>query len=392
MRTRIISLPEPNNAEREHAARVAERVTAAITDTGGCLPFDRFMDIALHAPGLGYYAGGRTKFGAQGDFVTAPELGPLFGRCLARQCAEVLDAIDAGSIIEFGAGSGALCCQVLTELDALDALPERYWILETSSELKHRQGEMVAQLREDIARRVGWLTHLPETPFTGVVIANEVLDAMPITRFEVSEQGVSALGVACNGEGFSWCALDESPMQGPIGEIVKRHQLPPGYRSEYNPRAMAWVGQLAEWVDEGIIFIIDYGYPAAEFYHPQRRNGTMTCFFRHTAHDNPLLLTGIQDITAHLDFTALARSARCNGLDVVGYTAQASFLFGAGLMDVIGKAPSTPQAQLALANEVKRLTLPTEMGELCKVLALGRGLRRAPGAFVGCDRSSMLDA
>ncbi len=392
MRTLLPELPEPSDDERAHAARVTAHVAARIDAAGGCLPFDRYMELALYAPGLGYYAIDRQQFGSAGDFATAPELGRLFGACLARQCAGVLAELGNGSILEFGAGSGALCRQLLEELAALDCLPERYLVMETSAALKARQMDAVAALPAELARRVTWLDRLPEAAFHGVVVANEVLDAMPVTRFAVTGQGVARCGVRVVEGGFDWCVNEPANADGPLASLAARHDLPPGYRSEYRPRANAWIASLGEWLGRGAAFIVDYGYPAAEYYHPERARGTLQCYFRHVVHDDPLVLTGVQDITAHVDFSAVAAAAREAGLDIMGYASQSAFLLGAGLMDVIGSGAPTAEGQLALSNEVKRLTLPTEMGELVKVLVLGRGLDRAPDAFGGVDRSQALES
>lgn len=389
MKTRLQALPEPSDEERAHSARAAAHIAGIARDAGGCLPFDRFMDLALYAPGIGYYSAGDSPFGPAGDFVTAPELGRVFGDCLARPVAEVLEAT-GGSVLEFGAGSGVLCRQLLECLDALGCAPERYVILETSGALKSRQMDEVARLPSNLARRVDWIDRLPEAPFTGVVVANEVLDAMPVTRFTVSDEGVTVDGVAADHDGFRWCALAQADTDGALGVLASRYALPPGYRSEVRPRAEAWIASLGEWLHRGAAFVIDYGYPAAEYYHPERRRGTLQCFFHHAAHDDPLVLAGIQDITAHVDFSAVAAASHAAGLDVLGYANQGAFLLGAGLMDVIGPGADDAAGQLALANEVKRLTLPTEMGELVKVLAIGRGLAHAPRAFDGIDRSGQL--
>ncbi len=389
MRTELPALPEPTDAERAHAARVADHLAARIDDAGGQLPFDRFMDLALHAPGLGYYACG-VRLGAAGDFTTAPEMGEVFGRCLARGCAEVL-GWGGGDLLEFGAGSGALCVTLLRALDALDALPRRYLVLETSEAMRAAQQRAVATLPPSLAGRVTWLSAMP-TGFRGVVVANEVLDAMPVTRFAVTDDGIDVLAVRGDRHGFAWCPADRPPSPS-LEALVRRHALPPGYCSEYRPRAAAFVHSLAEHLDQAVAFLVDYGYPAATYYHPQRHRGTLQCYFRHAVHDDPLVLTGIQDITAHVDFSALAVAAGEAGLDVVGYATQAGFLVGAGLAGVAtALAGADAASQLALANQVKRLTLPTEMGEVVKVLALSRGFTRAPSVFDGHDRSGQLAA
>ncbi|GJL82510.1 MAG: SAM-dependent methyltransferase [marine bacterium B5-7] len=392
MRTRVESLPLPSADESAHAERVANLLRRAIDKADGVLPFDRFMSLALYAPGLGYYSSGAHKFGAGGDFVTAPELGSLFTRCLAGQCAEILEHLGEACIVEFGAGSGALCVQLLESLDVMGRLPQRYLILEPSAELRARQMAAVGQLRDDLASRVEWLGTLPDNPLIAVVIANEVLDAMPVTRFRSNGVGgdVESLAVGHEDGKFIWRSVEPQRETKDLQAIVDRYELPKDYVSEYNGRARAWVGQIGDWLERGVALLIDYGYPQAEYYHAERDTGTLKCFFHHHSHDDPLILTGIQDITAHVDFSALATVAEASGLDVLGYTSQGSFLLGAGLMDVISSGARGIAEELTLAAEVKRLTLPSEMGELFKVMALGRDVSITPSAFKSTDRSGLL--
>ncbi|MFO7592870.1 MAG: SAM-dependent methyltransferase [Pseudomonadota bacterium] len=367
-------LPAPSAEALAHSERLADHIRQVIAAAGGRIGFDRFMELALYAPGLGYYSAGSQKFGEAGDFVTAPEISPLFSHCLAQQCAEVLKGIGGGDILEFGAGSGVMAADILLELERLDSLPEHYFILELSADLRRRQQQSLAEKAPQLAGRVVWLDALPETGFCGVVLANEVLDAMPVHRFRVHNGEPRELCVVRDGDGF---ALEE---RGPEGALAKRinqlqeqFALPDGYTSEINLRAEEWVHSLSEFLEKGAAFLIDYGFPRSEFYHPQRSSGTLMCHYRHRAHDDALILLGLQDITAHVDFTSVGEAALAAGLAVRGYTSQANFLIANGLTERLANAGGTIKEQLSLSARVKRLTMPGEMGELFKVMALTRG-------------------
>ena len=365
------NLPAPDAGARAHSGRLVERIRAEMEEAGGWLAFDRFMELALYSPGLGYYSAGSLKLGEQGDFVTAPELSPLFARCIARQCAEVLERLDGGAILEYGAGSGVMAAGVLRELDELGALPERYRIVELSADLRQRQRETLRHRVPRLAERVEWLDAPPEG-MTGVVLANEVLDAMPVHRFRAEEDGPRELGVVWRGGGFGWEPAEPASerLAREARRLQEQHALHPGYESELGLRACDWVRDLDTVLERGVALLIDYGFPAPEFYHPQRSTGTLMCHYRHRAHGDPLVLVGLQDITAHVDFSALAEAAVDAGLEVAGFATQADFLLGNGLADLA--TVDDPREQLERANQVKRLVLPGEMGELFKVLAVGR--------------------
>jgi SAM-dependent MidA family methyltransferase len=381
------SLPEPSAEERALSRQLVELIRAEIEQAGGSIPFARFMELALYAPGLGYYSGGKSKFGAAGDFVTAPELGPVFARCLARQCAQVL-RLTGGDILEAGAGSGALAVELLLELERLEQLPERYRILELSSELRDRQAARLRAHAPHLADRVAWLDALPEPGFRGVVIGNELLDAMPAERFRVGSDGVKSLHVAWQDTRFIW---REAVADDAVRQRVASLSLPEGYESEIGFAAEAWMRSIADVVAEGVVLLVDYGFPRAEFYHPQRMQGTLMCHYRHRAHADPFIFAGLQDITAHVDFTAVAEAGRDAGLALLGYGSQAMFLLGCGLDEVAGRAASLDaRAQLTLSNEIKKLTLPHEMGELFKVIALGRGIDTPLLGFRLQNRSNRL--
>ena len=367
-------LPPPSAEALAHSEKLQGVIREAIAAAGGAIGFDRFMELALYAPGLGYYSAGSRKFGEAGDFVTAPELSSLFSRCLARQCREVLERIDGGDILEFGAGSGTMAADILAELAALDCLPGRYRILELSAELRERQQQTITERVPALADRVQWLDGLPEPGFRGVVLANEVLDAMPVHRFRITGGEPRELFVAWDGEGFS---LEEREPEGVLKErlqhLQSEYSLDDGYESELNLRAEDWVRSLGDFLEQGVALLIDYGFAAGEFYHPQRHRGTLMCHYRHRAHDDALILVGLQDITAHVDFTAVGEAALAAGLSVRGYTGQANFLIGNGLTELLAGTQGDARQQLTLAAQVKRLTMPGEMGELFKVMALARG-------------------
>ncbi len=366
----------PNPEAQARSAALLARVSERIAARGGPIPFAEYMELVLYAPGLGYYAGGLRKFGAKGDFVTAPEIAPLFSRCLARQCAEVLAELGGGEILEFGAGSGAMAAGILGELRRLGREPERYGILEVSGELRARQRETLAALVPGELGRVQWLDRLPESPLRGVVLANEVLDAMPVERFRIAPDGVHELRVDREGERLIWA---EGPAGGRLAATVEHLQrelpepLAPGYSSEVNPTLEPWLASVADVLGAGAVLLIDYGYPRREYYHPERAAGTLMCHYRHHAHSDPLILPGLQDITAHVDFTALAQAGADAGLRLAGYTTQAHFLLGAGLAELLADSdPTDVRRHLALTQQVKTLTLPGEMGERFKALAFTR--------------------
>lgn len=356
--------------EQAHAARVLDAIRARIAAAGGALPFAEFMSLALYAPGLGYYSAGARKFGAGGDFTTAPEISPLFGRCLARQCREVL-VETGGSILEFGAGTGALAATVMETLASLGTLPERYFILEVSADLRARQQERLALLAPPLAARVVWLDRLPEAPLAGVLLANEVLDALPCERFVMREGRAQRLGVGLDADG----ALCEVGLAGdfalPDGLVADA--LPEGYRGELCPSLAAWIASLAACLDRGLVFAIDYGLPRAALYHPDRASGTLRCHFRHRAHGEPFVNVGLQDITAWVDFTAVAEAAADAGLAVAGFVTQAALLLALGIERDVAAAGDSATRH-ARASGVRRLLLPTEMGETFKAIALTRAL------------------
>ncbi len=385
----VSTLPPLSADEQAHSRRVVEHIRAFIASQGGVIGFDAFMRLALYAPGLGYYSAGATKLGGEGDFVTAPEISSLFSRCLARQTADVLIET-GGDVLELGAGSGRMAADVLLELREVDALPRHYYILEVSADLAARQRAHLATLPPDLARRVQWLDRWPERGIDGVVLANEVLDAMPVERFilhgDPGEQRVRALGVTLAGEGFAWRETNASPelehaVEGILDSLPQ--PLPDGYVSEICLAFQPWMASLTAQLDRGVALLIDYGLPRAQLYHPERVDGTLRCHFRHRAHDDPFMHVGLQDITAWVDFTRVAEGAVSADLDVLGFVTQAAFLIGAGMESLLTTEMqlADPRRQAQLAGEARRLMLPGEMGEIFKVIALGKGYTQPLAGF-----------
>jgi SAM-dependent MidA family methyltransferase len=367
-------LPPLTPEEAEHSAAVAALIRAEIAAAGGWLSFERFMELALYAPGLGYYSAGSFKLGAGGDFVTAPESSALFGRCLARQCAEVL-AHTGGEILELGAGTGRLAETLLTALAAQHSLPERYAILEVSADLAARQRAHLAHLPAALRERVVWLERLPARAFDGVILANEVLDALPCRRFTCGAGGgVRELGVAAGAGGAPFREQHAAPDQALAAAFRQLSvALSEGYTSEICLRVAPWIAALGESLARGAMILCDYGLPRAHYYHPQRTGGTLRCHFRQRAHDDPCINVGVQDISAWVDFTRVAEAAQAAGLTVAGFATQAAFLLGLGL-EVLVAAAGDPIEHARLVGEARRLVMPEEMGEAFKVMALTRGL------------------
>jgi SAM-dependent MidA family methyltransferase len=380
-------LPAPTPDALAHSQRVTAHLRSLIDDAGGWIPFSRYMETALYAPGLGYYAAGAMKFGAAGDFVTAPEMTPLFGRTLAQAIAPVLQET-LGEVLELGSGSGRLAVDVLGELERLGALPAGYCILEVSADLRQRQQQTLARELPQCIERVRWLDALPQH-FNGVILGNEVLDALPVTLLHGTEAGPQQRGVTWTGDGFAW--LDR-----PIDDPVLRARadalaLPPGYLTEINLAADALIASLAGGLDRGLILMIDYGFSASEYYHPQRHMGTLRAHYRHHALDDPFYLPGLCDLTAHVDFSAVVRAGTDAGLELAGYTSQAGFLLNSGLTELLMQTPPTDvAAYLPQANAVQRLVSPAEMGELFKVIGLAKGALAPLAGFARGDRRHAL--
>lgn len=367
------ALPPLTPEETEHSERLVARIRDAIDAGNGWISFERFMEMALYEPGLGYYSAGSTKLGPAGDFVTAPEISPLFSRCLAAQCVEVFDRLGGGDILELGAGSGVMAADVLAELALQDRLPQRYFILEVSGDLRERQRRTLSERVPQLLARVEWLDRLP-AQLRGVVLANEVLDALPVHRFRMRGTQVNAVGVTWQLGRLDWSEVHADPDLDTAVRAIEQangHAFPDGYLSEINLRLKAWIAGLAGVLSEGVVLFIDYGLPQREYYRTERREGTLLCHYRHRFHDEPLINVGVQDIGAWVDFTAVAEAAVDSGLRVAGFTTQAHFLIGCGIehfMANIAEQPVTERVQLA--RQAMVLTLPGEMGERFKVIGL----------------------
>ena len=387
MRT-LPGLPRLDDGERAHVERMHTLIRTEVEACGGTIPFSRYMEIALYAPKLGYYRAGWRIFGAEGDFVTASEMSPLFARAVARQVEQAMSLIGAREVIEIGAGSGAMAAQMLVDL--MPRGDVRYRILELSGALVARQRETISALAPGALASVSWLDALPPFGFRAVVLANEVVDAVPVERFEVVADGVSLHCVGIDAGGPVWRSRPAEPWLAEAVEGIRNElgiEFPVGYVSEIGPARCAWAASIAERMECGLMLLMDYGFPRRELYHPDRRDGTLRCHFRHRRHDDPLMLCGLQDITAHVDFTALARSC---GLDVAGFTTQSEFLLGCGLLDLLCDVdPGSPEF-VRLTAQIKRITLPGEMGEAVKVMALTRGIHDRLIGFSGRDHRARL--
>lgn len=381
-------LPPPAAEALERSAALEALIVEEIVRAGGAIGFNRFMELALYAPGLGYYSGGATKLGPAGDFVTAPELSPLFGRCVARQVREVLAALGGGAVLELGGGTGALAEAALAEAAGWSEYgsddPLEWYMLEPSAELRDRQ-------RARLGTRVQWQDALPRG-FRGVILANEVADALPVERFTIHGGTPRRLGVARGTAGFAWTLLPpDEALTAVVGALEAARGAPfaEGYTSEFSPWLQPWLRSLADSLEAGLVLVLDYGLPRRELYAPDRVAGTLRCHYRHRAHDDPFLWPGLQDLTAWVDFTALAEAGVGAGLTLEGFTTQAAFLAGTGMDALLAAAPRDA-AGLQLVQQAKRLLLPGEMGESFRVLGLGRGLEPALSGFGRLDLANRL--
>jgi len=389
-------LPPLSRDEQRHSDAVAALIRAELAAAGGWISFERFMELALYAPGLGYYNAGSVKIGPGGDFVTAPEMSALLGRCVARQCAAVLQA-SGGGILELGAGTGSLAAVMLGELASLGVLPERYAILEVSGDLAARQRERLARLPAALRQRLTWLQELPDQPARGVILANEVADALPCHRVCWSAGGVLAIGVVEDDTSSAQPAFRaqaapaDAALESACGEIQSAlpEPLPDGYRSEVCLRLAPWIASLGACLECGLLLLTDYGLPRRHYYHPQRTDGTLRCHFRQRAHDNPFINVGMQDITAWVDFTEVAEAGADAGLEVSGFATQAAFLLGLGIESLVASVHDDIE-RMRLAGEARRLLMPEEMGESFKAMALTRDLPAPLAGFVVQDLRHLL--
>ncbi|MEX2481937.1 MAG: SAM-dependent methyltransferase [Gammaproteobacteria bacterium] len=359
------SLPDPDPAALERSAELAALIRAEITAAAGAIGFDRYMEMALYQPGLGYYAAGETIFGGSGDFVTAPESGTLFARCMQRQCAEILSH-GGTRIVEYGAGSGRLAA-LLGQALLADEPRLSYHLVEPSASLRARQRALLAAQTTIAPARLSWSETHPDDAFSGVVLANEVVDAMPARRYQVSGGSVQELGVGIDGEHFVWRVLPGRAVPGELAAALRGY--PDGYRCERHPGLRDWCRALRGKLCSGVVLISDYGYACHEYLHPDRSDGTLKCHYRHHVHADPFFLPGVQDLTVAVDFTDLAEAAHAAGFRVAGFTTQARFLLACGIDAILAEAGAALDVY-ELAQEAKRLLLPGEMGQTCKFMAL----------------------
>ncbi|NOQ89198.1 MAG: hypothetical protein GQ550_09760 [Gammaproteobacteria bacterium] len=387
------ALAEPDNEAKKRSQLLTQCIKKKCDQADGWIRFSEFMNISLYEPGLGYYSGGLQKFGHKGDFITAPEVSPLFGQCLAGQVAEIFqnfrhESDEKPVVIEFGAGSGILAVDILLQLEKLGSLPEQYLILELSVELQCRQKEIIKNKVPHLLNRVQWLDQLPDDVVTAVVIANEVLDAMPVECFRVNNGEIEVLMVTVENEKLVSSYVTDTSANDKINSIRERSEieLTDGYVSEFNPAIHGWLSALENKIKSAVILLIDYGYNEKEYYHPDRTDGTLMCYYRHKAHDDYFWWPGLQDITAFVNFTDVAYSAVDSGLEVAGYTTQAAFLLANGLSDLhASQVTDEVQQQVKLSQQIKTLTLPSEMGDRFKVMAITKNYEAPLKGF------SMLD-
>ena len=386
------SFPPPAAEASAASNALLKKIRERIAQSGGCIPFDEFMEAALYEPGLGYYSNGLMPFGEQGDFITAPESGSLFARCLAQCIASALGPLEQGVVMELGAGSGVLAADLLSALQELDALPERYYILERSAAMRALQEETLTRRLPELADRVEWLEMLPVQAFSGVIFGNEVADALPVKRFHWNNGYVKELGACWKIGSLSECDCPGSDeLETYVCQLAQLGQWDGGYTSEYCPTLPAWINSFSDCLVQGLLLMIDYGYGRSEYYHPQRSMGTLICHYRHTAHADPFVSPGLQDITAFVDFTAIAEAAGDSGMRLEGYTSQAQFLLACGIDRLMAETdPNDTQRFLQLSNEAKRLMLPGEMGERFKVMGFSRKLENSVRGFGSQDLRSRL--
>lgn len=369
--------------------QLKQLICQEIARSGGTISFAKFMELALYAPNLGYYNTATRKFGRGGDFITAAEISPLFAACVAKQCQQILSALSGGDILEIGAGSGVFAKNILIELKKRDALPQHYFIFEISPALRTQQFELLQQECPEFLSRVHWLDKLPDNGITGIIFANEVLDALPVHCFQITETEVEERGVAWENDRFVWRPQKKiaPALMTRIEAILQENPLPYDYASEINLEIPHWITRVAQSLHQGAVLLFDYGYGRREYYHPDRRQGTLMCFSQKHNHSDPLIQVGLQDITAHVDFTAVAESALDAGLRVAGYTTQAAFLLACGLLDLAAESPDTSAtATYQQAQVIKTLTLPSQMGEIVKVICLTKQLELSLLGFALHDR------
>jgi len=390
------TLPPASEIALAHSHSVQTMIRNKIHASSSWVSFEQFMNLTLYAPGMGYYNSGATKLGSAGDFVTAPEISSLFGRTLAQQIIQISRQVNQADILEFGAGSGKLALDLLLELEKSDALPGKYFILEISAELRQRQQLLLANKIPHLIHLIEWLEQLP-TQFSGTILANEVLDAMPVHIVSWHDHAVFERGVTWQNNEFAW---QDRPIHNvELHDIARQlaHQINPdnnlvdAYVSEINLAAGHFMHSLADILQQGIILLIDYGFGRNEYYHPQRNQGTLMCHYRHHAHDDPFYLPGLQDITSHVNFSAITTAAEDTGLTLLGYTTQAYFLINCGITEILAQTSvEDTNNYLPQANQLQKLVSPAEMGELFKVIAFGKNFSESLIGFRHGDMSRLL--
>lgn len=382
-----MTISTPSLSAQQFSRALSALICQAIQKTGP-LSFAEYMQWVLYHPELGYYSNGMEKFGEKGDFITAPEISPLFAQCIAQQMIPIFSELAHPNILEFGAGSGQLVVDILLALESVNQLPEHYYILELSAELKQRQRKKILEKIPQLQNKVIWLEKLPQD-FQGVVIANEVLDAMPIHRFCFQENNFWEYKVDCEN------GILQEKLVSAEAELLKvlletQCEFAENYSSEINLLLPSWLASLSDCLTRGLVLLLDYGFPRHEYYHPDRYMGTLMCHYQHHAHSDPYFWPGLQDVTAHVDFTAVAEAALSAGFKLAGYTTQAHFLFGCGLMELAAKNSSSIEESWAVSQAIKKLILPSEMGELFKVMALTKEISAPLMGFALKDQSGKL--
>lgn len=375
----IYDLPKPGNIALKRSKALSEYILQAINQQNGAISFAHFMELALYHPELGYYNANTFTLGAHGDFTTAPELSPLFAACFAKPIQQIADHLHTNQILELGAGTGQFAKDLLYALNQRANLPQHYYIYEISPGLRKKQQTFLRNACPEFFSRITWLETLPKH-FVGCVIANEVLDALPVHCFRIETDGILERCVSSDNDMFVWQSRisTNNELIKQASTIADLYSLPSGYESEINLNMQSFIQSVADAVDQGIIFFVDYGYGAAEYYHPERHRGTLSCFYQHRYHANPLILPGLQDITAHVNFSAAIECAAEHGCNLAGYTSQAAFLLACGLMDLAADLEKnlSPADEFKLHSVIKQLTLPTEMGERIKVMALSKHMNK----------------
>ena len=392
------TLPKPDEFALKLSESLREKIRLAIINNGGSISFEQYMQMALYEPGLGYYSAGSCKFGEQGDFVTAPEISPLFSRCIARQCLQVLSKISTSIILELGPGTGTMAIDIMQVLAQNNTLPETYYMLEPSADLRQRQQLKIKNSIPQLEERFVWLDRLPEEKIKGIILVNEVIDAMPVKRIVIDSE-IEEYAVACDSGAndqtrFIWSKREiDQKLKSEMQEIfnVLREPLATPYITEINCNIKPWLNSLNDVLEEGLILISDYGYPRLEYFHPQRCEGTLICHYRHHAHDDPFLYPGLQDITASVDFTTVAETAVDAGLHVSGFTTQAHFLIACGLDQFVSEYKTEDVVERSkMTRQVSKLTMPGEMGEKFKFIGLSKKLDIQLCGFGFIDQRSHL--